>query len=117
MTTHVRVVRDDFDSVARALPQIVGQIVGKIAFDIEADAKTRAAVDTGNLKNSITAEADSSDETRWYVGTNVEYAPYQELGTRHMPAHPFLLPAAENARGSLVEALRSLERQLGRHAR
>lgn len=115
--TRVRVIRDDFAILARALPALVGQIIGKVAFDIEADAKTRAPVDTSNLKNSITTEQDDTDETRWYVYTNVEYAPYQELGTRHMPAHPYLLPAAEAARAPLVDALRALERELGRHAR
>lgn len=31
------------------------------------------------------------------VGTNVEYAPYVELGTYKMTARPFLLPALEAA--------------------
>lgn len=115
--TRIRVIDNDFDSIARALPDIVSQIVGKVAHDIEADAKTRVRVDSGNLKNSLRTDQDGTEQTRWYVSTNVEYAPYQELGTRHMPAHPFLLPAAEAARGPLVDALRSLEAELGRHAR
>lgn len=36
------------------------------------------SVDTGNLRNSITHEQAGDDE---YIGTNVEYAPYVELGT------------------------------------
>ena len=51
-----------------------------------------APVDTGNLRNSITHTVDE-EEPAAYIGTNVEYAPYQELGTIHMEAQPFLKPA------------------------
>ena len=63
----------------------------------EGYAKKLAPVDTGNLRNSITHEVDE-DEPAAYIGTNVEYAPYQELGTIHMKAQPFLKTAvAANA--------------------
>lgn len=58
----------------------------------EGYAKKLAPVDTGNLRNSITHTVDE-DEPAAYIGTNVEYAPYQELGTIHMKAQPFLKPA------------------------
>lgn len=38
------------------------------------------AVDTGNLRNSITYVVDEADLTV-YIGTNSEYGPYVELGT------------------------------------
>lgn len=38
------------------------------------------SVDTGNLRNSITHRVDP-DENAAYIGTDVEYAPYVELGT------------------------------------
>jgi len=60
----------------------------------ESYAKQLAPVDTGNLRNSITHQ--QYDENTEIIGTNVEYAPFQELGTRKMKAHPFLRPAAEN---------------------
>ena len=63
----------------------------------EGYAKKLAPVDTGNLRNSITHDVDDGEPAA-YIGTNVEYAPYQELGTIHMAAHPFLKPAvAANA--------------------
>jgi phage gpG-like protein len=37
-------------------------------------------VDTGRLKNSISHAVDE-EEPAVYIGTNVEYAPYQEFGT------------------------------------
>ena len=58
----------------------------------EGYAKKLAPVDTGNLRNSITHDVDDGEPAA-YIGTNVEYAPYQELGTIHMAAHPFLKPA------------------------
>lgn len=80
-------------------------------------AKEKCPVDTGRLRNSITNRV--SDDAA-YVGTNVEYGPYVELGTGkyynggrptpwvykdskgnwHMThgqrAKPFLKPAAAN---------------------
>lgn len=44
----------------------------------------------GTLRNSITH--DQIDETA-YVGTNVFYAPYVELGTVKMAPRPYLRPA------------------------
>ena len=58
----------------------------------EGYAKKLAPVDTGNLRNSITHDVDDG-EPAVYIGTNVEYAPYQELGTINMDANPFLKPA------------------------
>jgi HK97 gp10 family phage protein len=48
-------------------------------------------VDTGNLRNSIT---HTSDGKAAYIGTNVEYGKYVELGTVKMAAQPYLRPAA-----------------------
>lgn len=46
----------------------------------EGYAKDLAPVDTGRLRNSISHEVDEAEEAA-YIGTNVEYAPYVELGT------------------------------------
>lgn len=46
----------------------------------EGYAKKLQIPDTGNLRNSITHVVDE-DEPAAYIGTNVEYAPYVELGT------------------------------------
>ena len=59
----------------------------------ESYAKTLCPVDTGRLRNSITHQR--YDEHTEVVGTNVEYAPFVELGTHRMAAKPFLRPAAE----------------------
>lgn len=61
----------------------------------EGYAKLKCPVDTGRLRNSITHEVRESEKAV-YIGTNVEYAPYVELGTRKQKAQPYLRPAAEN---------------------
>ena len=78
------------EAVARAL-----ETIGLVA---ERYAKGYAPVDTGRLRNSITHEA-VPDEGAVYIGTNVEYAPYQEFGTRYQSGTPFLRPAVENHLG------------------
>lgn len=66
----------------------------------EATAKEHAPVDTGNLRRSITYEIDTKTDRNPFsrVGTNVRYGIYQELGTRHHPAQPFMRPAMEAVR-------------------
>jgi HK97 gp10 family phage protein len=60
----------------------------------ESYAKALCPVRTGRLRNSITHQ--QYDEETEIIGTNVEYAPHVELGTRRMAARPYLRPAAEN---------------------
>ena len=88
------------EAIARAL-----EIIGGMA---EGYAKAAAPVDTGRLRNSITHEVE--DKHTAVVGSNVEYAPYVELGTRKMKAKPYLRPAIEN---HIDEYKRVLERETG----
>jgi HK97 gp10 family phage protein len=64
-----------------------------IGLTAERYAKCLCPVDTGRLRNSITHEVVTGEEAV-YVGTNVEYAPYVELGTSRQTAQPYLRPAA-----------------------
>lgn len=56
-------------------------------------------VDTGRLAGSI--QVDPVDEVTFLVGTNVEYAPHLEFGTREIAARPWLLPAVRKAQRSI----------------
>lgn len=81
--SHVGEVLSALDvSTYRAL-----ETIGLVA---ERYAKKKCPVDTGRLRNSITHETDSDTV---YVGTNVEYASYVELGTHRQRAKPYLKPA------------------------
>jgi len=83
---------------ARAL-----EIIGGKA---ESYAKKLCPVDTGRLRNSITHQ--QLDDNTEVIGTNVEYAPYVELGTRKMSAKPFLRPAAEGHRAEYIEIIKAV---------
>lgn len=67
------------------------------ANNIRNDAVAAAPVDTGRLRQSIGLQ--KRGEGHYRVGTNVEYAPYVEYGTRRMAAQPFMRPALERNRG------------------
>lgn len=75
-------------AIARA-----AEIIGGMA---EGYAKGLAPVDTGHLRNSISHGTEDAGHTV-VIGSNVEYAPYQELGApnAHVPPHPYLRPAFE----------------------
>lgn len=68
------------------------ETIGLVA---EGYAKRLCPVDTGRLRNSITHTVDIKGEAA-YIGTNVEYAPYVELGTSRQKAQPYLKPAAQD---------------------
>ena len=48
---------------------------------------------TGRLRNGITPD---SDDNYAYIGTNVKYAKWVELGTSKMKPRPHMAPAATN---------------------
>ena len=93
-------------------------------------AKEMAPIKTGSLRRSIhvggnideTPDYDPSGDLQKYnakygdlgapgslraiVGTNLEYAPYQEYGTsRGVPAHPYMKPAMDTQRDKVLEAI------------
>lgn len=90
----------------RALDQLLESPAGAVAKDllrrtirVESQAKRLCPVDTGRLRSSITHRlAHDSRGLYALVGSNVVYAPFVELGTRHMAAQPFLRPALKAAR-------------------
>ena len=82
------------DEVMQALNAAEARILEMWGIKAQGYATEYAPVDTGNLRSSIGYKTDPSNDIM-YVGTNVEYAPYQEFGTYKMKAHPFLKPALE----------------------
>lgn len=85
--------KDNTDEVLRGLSDAMERALTRIGLEAEGYAKKECPVDTGNLRNSITHEVVQSEKAV-YIGTNVEYAAYVELGTVRTKAKPYLKPAA-----------------------
>jgi hypothetical protein len=97
----------------RKLTEDVGQPVGLMMHRIGVKFVSRARyyasgndggpnVDTGTFRSSLDYDV-GRDEQGLYVdcGSNVEYAPFLELGTRYMAARPSIRPAAREASETL----------------
>jgi HK97 gp10 family phage protein len=105
------------DEILEALGEQLGQAMIAIGMAAESNAKrevNKAVYDTpespnykrtGRLLNSISYAVDT-DEPAVYIGSNVKYAPYVELGTSKMRARPFLKPAAENYAQEYMDLLK-----------
>lgn len=83
------------------------KVVAKTAADIEATAKSLAAVDTGVMRDSIGTTISGGGLTA-EVSPTVNYAIYNEFGTRRMIPRPFMGPALERHSGPFVQAIESL---------
>ena len=71
--------KDNADEVLAALERAKKRGLEAIGLVAEGHAKKETPVDTGRLRNSI---SHATDDEAAYIGTNVEYAPYVELGAR-----------------------------------
>ena len=109
MAGDVSVRRDNARQAAEGIESAIDAALEEIGLLAEGYAAGRCPVDTGNLRGSITHEVDAG-ENAVYIGTNVEYAPYVELGTSRQRAQPFLRPAASEHG---AQYRRVLEKALG----
>lgn len=91
----VEVRADNREAIANAIDRALVAALEEIGLVAEGYAKRACPVDTGRLRNSITHIVDEDGKCA-VIGTNVEYAPYVELGTRHQKPQPYLKPAAED---------------------
>lgn len=93
MAGEIIIVADNTDAILGELKDKIQVALEECGLAAEGYAKRLCPVDTGNLRNSITHTQSGNDE---YIGTNVEYGPYVEMGTSRTKAQPFLKPAATN---------------------
>lgn len=130
--------QDNTEQTIKELDEKMKQLVEIIGGIAEGYAKDLCPVDTGLLRNSIThIDGNGELKIRRYtsddgeisgeypngsypvgaekskytaiIGTNVQYAPYQELGApnRKLPAQPYLRPAIENHRQEYKDLIES----------
>lgn len=78
--------------------------VGEDGTDIAAE---NAPFDTGRLAGSISYALTDNDKSV-IIGTNVEYGPYQELGTSMYKGHPYLQPMLNDNKKRFKEIIKSM---------
>lgn len=89
-TSGMRELKTDLGKLsARAIPTAM-RAVAKTAHDIEATAKQLAPVDTGNLRNSISADIHGLTAE---IGPTASYGMFVEEGTSRMAPQPYMGPA------------------------
>ncbi len=89
-----------------SFPDFMQSIDGRLAEAVRAGAETvrsgaaeMCPVDTGALRDSITAESDGNSAV---VSANTDYAAFVEFGTSKMAPQPYLVPALiENSQAVL----------------
>lgn len=106
MSDTVEVKVDNTKVFASQMNTAILRALEAVGIDIEKIAKDNAPYDTGRLEGSI-AHAVSNDEKAVYIGTNVEYAPYQELGV-----HSTGYPGANGGRGYLRPAVNDNKKRI-----
>lgn len=102
----VEIREDNARQIAGAIDQALARALEEVGLVAEGYAKKECPVDTGRLRNSITHQVRPSEKSV-YIGTNVDYAPYVELGTSRMKPQPFLRPAAADHEGTYKKIFES----------
>ena len=96
---------NNFPQARSSFASALDRAMEAVGMAAEGYAKEEAPVDTGELRNSISHA--TMDNKAVAIGTNTEYAIYQEMGTYKMPAHPYIKPAISDHTAeykSIVEA-------------
>lgn len=104
----IKLDTEALDKYAASLGTNTDRALAAIAFQVLGIAKTKAPYDTGALSNSIEVEKAWGG---YIVKDGVEYGVFQELGTSKMAAHPFMVPAVEQAARDVAKAV---ETELGK---
>lgn len=91
---------DNSQEVLSAMKQAALDALEEIGLTAEGYAKKACPVDTGQLRNSITHQVVEG-ENAVYIGSDVEHAPYVELGTGvHYPGGRTTPWAYQDAKGN-----------------
>lgn len=110
-------MRSDISSFARRLAVLprrmedaMVRVVEENAGQAAENARDLAPVDSGELKHGIAVRKYGRAE-----GAVISAAPHSvmvEYGTSRMPPQPFMLPAAQDARGKFMESARTAAREV-----
>lgn len=99
MSDSIEIKMDNTKIVVGAMNTAILKALEAVGIDIQKIASDNAPYDTGRLSGSISHVVDNGEKAV-YIGTNVEYAPYQELGV-----HSTGYKGANGGRGYLRPAV------------
>jgi len=134
MSTVIRLETKELDRIAANLKPKRDKIIRETALRVEDKAKQSAPFELGALRASgytktskssgyasasvaaqglrpeaqVAPEPQPEQPYNAIVGFSVEYALYQELGTKKMGAQPFLVPAVESERARFDKRMKEL---------
>lgn len=111
---------EGLENLKKELETAQGKAFRKIVLNVEKDAKRFLTIKiytsgknrrgyklTGRLRRSVThAFKKRMDSLIGMVGSNVEYAPYIEFGTKYFVGKPYLRPALEKNKREAEEYYR-----------
>lgn len=83
--------------------------IKKIIFALEGETKKITPVDTGRLRSSIFSRYGASEGI---VGTNVEYAPFVEYGTRYMEGSHMFEKGLEQIKHKMADFFKAIGVQI-----
>ena len=91
------------------VPVLTGRLRGSLTY-----ATTRGQSNTRNPAHPTDVVKRPYDKNEVYIGTNVDYGPYVEYGTKRSKAQPYLRPAVDNNRDRILELYqREVHREMG----
>lgn len=112
MSVRVHVTKNRLPGLELRLSDRVRGVTRFTAERVVEEAKSRAPVRTGTLRDSIRVRRVNQYRNDVVVGA--PYGQFVEFGTSRMAAQPFFIPAAESVRDEFIklarEALRTVVR-------
>ena len=85
------------ESAASNAPEETGYLASTVYYQT-ANTSTYGQAGEPSGDSYLLPEMDTPGDQGANIGVAADYGEYVELGTRHMPAQPFLAPAVEQAR-------------------
>ena len=79
--TDMTVIEDNLGHFFDATDEAINEALTVVGMNAANYARNNAPVDTGHLRNSISLSMPLDERNTVIIGSNVEYAPYQELAT------------------------------------
>lgn len=96
MMANIRLDTREVDRIMSRLGLNGAEMINRIAFEVEGQAKINCPYITGALRSSLHTEAATARKMAARVADGMEYGVFVELGIARRRAKPFLSSAAEN---------------------